>query len=238
MSPAVAGVIFDLDGTLTAPGAIRFDRIRERIGMDGGGSIMAWIAAHARDEAERQRMEAVVVEEERVALDRMALGPGFDALAAAIVARGGSLRTGICTRNNREALQAFDALLRRSGHPPAERLFQVQLARTHRSPRLGRVLADKPSHEPVHEIVHTWGLEERFTPTVAHEHAAPRHPELLFVGDDVDDCLSARRAGVRSGWIHHGRRTSAPAGLHRTVDQHFEDLAAVAEELSRPPRSG
>ena len=84
MSPAVAGVIFDLDGTPTAPGAIRFDRIRERIGMDGGGSIMAWIAAHARDEAERRRMEAVVVEEERVALDRMAIGPGFDALAAAI----------------------------------------------------------------------------------------------------------------------------------------------------------
>ncbi|GEM_PF-879606 len=238
MSPPLAGVIFDLDGTLTAPGAIRFDRIRARIGMPTSGSILAWIAANARNGDERERMEALVWEEERVALERMELGAGFTALIAALEERGPSLDTAICTRNNHEALEAFDRLLRRSGFRSSEQLFRVQIARSHHSPHLGRELENKPSHEPVHEIIRRWDLADHFPPVVAHEHDAPIHESVLFVGDDVDDCLSARRAGVRSGLMRHGERTPEDPRLSGAVDHRFDDLSEVAAALSRPLRSG
>lgn len=266
MSPEVAGVIFDLDGTLTAPGAISFDQLRTRIGMPSSGSILAWIAANARDSAEQAHMEALVWEEERLALDRMRLGGGFADLAATIQDRGASLRTAICTRNNGEALEAFDALLQRSGFPPSTELFQVQIARSHHSPHLDRRIENKPSHEPVHEIIRCWDLTRVYAPIVAHEHDQPSHRELLFVGDDIDDCLSARRAGVRSGWIRHGQpfserpaedraedRAEDPAEdqaedtaedpaehpeMTRTADLRFSDLSEVATVLSRQLRSG
>lgn len=237
MSPRYAGVIFDLDGTLTAPGAIRFDRIRARIGMPSSGSILAWIAAHARDDTDRTRMEAMVWEEERIALERMELGAGFAALVAALEARGPSLDTAICTRNNDEALEAFDRLLRGRGYRPSAELFRVQIARSHHSPHLDRALENKPSPEPVHEIIRRWDLGEVFPPVVAHEHDPPRHEAVLFVGDDVDDCLSARRAGVQSGLIQHGERPAEDPRLSRTVDHRFDDLSQVAAELSRPLRS-
>ncbi|MDA7650683.1 hypothetical protein N8607_00105, partial [bacterium] len=237
MSPAVAGVIFDLDGTLTAPGAISFDRIRARIGMPTKGSILAWIAVHAADAAERARMEALVWEEERRALDRMKLGAGFASLAATLQARSPSLKTAICTRNNGEALEAFDALLQRSGYPSSAALFHVQIARSHHSSHLEREIENKPSHEPVHEIVRCWDLAHVYGPVIAHEHDTPRHGELLFVGDDLDDCLSARRAGVRSGWIRHGQRSGEHPGVARATDLRFDDLSQVAAVLSRPPGS-
>lgn len=238
MTPPIEGIVFDLDGTLTAPGAIRFDRIRARIGMPTSGSILAWIADHAPDPAERARMEAVVWEEERLALEHMELGPGFAALAEALRARGSTLDTAICTRNNGEALEAFDRLLQGSGFGPSAELFRVQIARSHHSPHLGRELLNKPSHEPVHEIIRRWDRADTFPPVVAHEHDPPLHRAVLFVGDDVDDCLSARRAGVRSGLIRHGDRGAEPPRLARAVDHRFDDLSEVAAALSRQPRSG
>lgn len=237
MSHLIAGAIFDLDGTLTAPGAICFDRIRTRIGMSTPGSILAWIAENARDGSERAEMEALVWEEERLALERMELGPGFSALVAAITGRGASLSTAICTRNSGEALEAFDALLQRSGHPPSAEVFHVQIARSHHSSHLQREIENKPSHEPVHEIIRRWNLTHRFAPTVAHEHDEPLHEAVLFVGDDVDDCLSARRAGVQSGLIRHGDRGPEKPSLARAVDRRFDDLSEVAAVLSRPLRS-
>lgn len=237
MSPRFAGVIFDLDGTLTAPGAIRFDRIRAQIGMPSSGSILAWIAANARDGAERARMEAMVWEEERVALERMELGVGFTALVTALEERGRSLDTAICTRNNGEALEAFDRLLQGRGFQPSGELFRVQIARSHHSPHLDRELENKPSHEPVHEIIRRWSLDDVFPPVVAHEHDEPLHETVLFVGDDVDDCLSARRAGVQSGLIRHGGRSDEDPRLSRAVDLRFDDLAQVAAALNRPLRS-
>lgn len=237
MSPRFAGAIFDLDGTLTAPGAIRFDRIRARIGMPTSGSILAWIAAHACDDADRTRMEAMVWEEERVALERMELGAGFPALVAALEERGPSLETAICTRNNHEALEAFDRLLQGRGYRPSAELFRVQIARSHHSPHLDRALENKPSPEPVHEIIRRWDLGEVFPPVVAHEYDPPQHEAVLFVGDDVDDCLSARRAGVQSGLIRHGEPPAEDPRLSRAVDHRFDDLSQVAAALSRPLRS-
>lgn len=235
MTPPIAGAVFDLDGTLTAPGAIDFARIRERIGMRERGSILHWIEAHVTDPDEIREMHAVIVDEETRGLERMQLANGFGALVDALTGRAETLRTAISTRNNEDALEAFDALLRRSGHPSSADLFHVQLARDHHSEHLGRVIENKPSHEPVHEIVRLWGWTERFRPHVAHEHDAALHDELIFLGDDIDDCLAARRAGLRAGLVLHGDERHADDPIHRTIDATFDDLAAVAGAISWTP---
>lgn len=235
MTPPVVGAVFDLDGTLTEPGAIDFARIRERIGMRVRGSILHWIEDNVSDPAEAREMHAVIHDEENRGLERMALGDGFDALARAIQARGPRIRTAICTRNNGDALEAFDSLLRRSGYAPSRELFHVQLARDHHSDHLGRAIANKPSHEPAHEIVRLWGWTDRFAPRVAHEHDEAVHRELLFLGDDIDDCLAARRAGLRSGLVLHGATRAPDDPIHLAVDATFDDLSGVARALSSTP---
>lgn len=228
---AFTGVIFDLDGTLTQPDAIDFARMRQRIGMPEEGSILHWIDAHAKSKSESEEMRAVVWEEEALALDQMALGNGFADLARVITAAGAALPTAICTRNSVEALDAFDALLRSSGFPPCSELFPVAVARDHHSTRLGRALANKPSPEPTHEILHAWGLSERYPTHAGHEEEEPRYPDLLFVGDAHDDLLAGRRAGTSAGWMNPEGAAAPAAATHS-----FRTLSECAEAISSRSR--
>ena len=209
-----AGVIFDLDGTLTRPGAIDFARMRERIGMPEPGSILHWIEEHAGSEDEDETMRAVVWEEESLALGSMALGEGFADLVAALIDVRGQLQTAICTRNNVEAVEAFDRLLVQAGFPRADELFPVQIVRDHHSERVGRPLLNKPSPEPAHEIKHRWGIIERYPLHEGDESEAPRYPDLIFVGDSEDDLLSGRRAGMAAAWMDHGTEPVSPHATH------------------------
>ncbi len=226
-----AGVIFDLDGTLTRPGAIDFARMRRRIGMAEPGSILQWIADHASTPDEADAMRAVVWEEEALALDSMELGEGFGALAATLLAsqEGAAppMRAAICTRNSDEALEAFDALLKSAGYPRCDVLFPVQVARDHHSQRLGRPLLNKPSPEPTHEIKHAWGLAERYPLHTGTEAEPPRYPDLLFVGDSVDDLLAGRRAGTAAAWMDHGPSPAPSVATHS-----FGCLAECAAALA------
>ncbi|MFT6107657.1 MAG: phosphoglycolate phosphatase-like HAD superfamily hydrolase [Planctomycetota bacterium] len=206
-------MIFDLDGTLTRPGAIDFVRMRERVGMPEPGSILHWIEAHARSEDEAESMRAVVWEEESLALEAMELGEGFDELVKVLVDVRDRMQTAICTRNNVEAIVAFDNLLVQGGFPRATELFPVQIVRDHHSERVGRPLQNKPSPEPVHEIKHAWGLLERYPLHKGDEGDPPRYPDLIFVGDSEDDLLSGRRAGTAAAWMDHG---AEPVSNHAT----------------------
>jgi hypothetical protein len=147
---AVAGLIMDLDGTLTKQGAIDFGRMRRRIGMPkGAGSILHWIERESGNDAERAQRFRIVEEEEGLGVGRMQLNDGFQSLAAVIAARGAGLQTAICTRNGQDALEAFHALLIKEGFSGGSHaLFPVQLARNQFSETLGRATENKPSHEP------------------------------------------------------------------------------------------
>ncbi|QDV04558.1 Phosphoglycolate phosphatase [Planctomycetes bacterium Poly30] len=223
---AYRGVIFDLDGTLTQPGAIDFVRMRERIGMEASGSILAWIDENATNESEAESMRAVVWEEESLALDRMALGDGLSDLVAYLMGEGAGLHTAICTRNSADAIEVFDARLRSAGFPRCATLFHVSVARDQYSDRIGRVIRNKPSPEPTHEIKHAWGVVDRYPLHVAHESEEPRYPDLLFVGDDIDDLLAGRRAGTAAGWMQHGRAEVPACATHT-----FTCLADCARAL-------
>jgi phosphoglycolate phosphatase-like HAD superfamily hydrolase len=226
-SLAFRGVIFDLDGTLTQPGAIDFVRMRKRIGMQESRSILAWIDENASGEVEAESMRAVVWEEEALALDRMALGDGLADLVTFLMGDGAGLRTAICTRNSADAIAVFDSRLRSAGFPPCATLFHVRVARDQYSDRMGRKLRNKPSPEPTHEIKHAWGLADRYALHEGHEADEPRYPDLLFVGDDVDDLLAGRRAGTAAGWMRHGRGDVPDCATHT-----FTCLADCARALA------
>lgn len=228
-SVPIEGAVFDLDGTLTQPGAIDFARIRERIGMGNAGSILHWIDGHASGPQEAELMRAVVWEEEMLGLERMAFADHLDELLDALAARGESLHTAICTRNSFDAIERFGAMLNDRGGPSLDELFGVLIARDHHSEGLGRPLLNKPSPEPAHEAVRTWGIEHRFPLVEVAEAESSRYPELLFVGDSHDDYLSGRRAGFDAVLLHHG----SPV---RSGVQLADSLLEVANAL-RPARS-
>lgn len=200
----IEGAIFDLDGTLTQPGAIDFARMRERIGMGNSGSILHWIEEHAPGPEEAESMRAVVWEEEVLGLERMALADHLDELIEVLVSRGNGLHTAICTRNSFDAIERFGVLLEARGAPALGDLFGVLIARDHHSEGLGRPILNKPSPEPAHEAVRTWGIEHRFPLVEVPEADASCYRELLFVGDAHDDYLSGRRAGFDAVLLHHG----------------------------------
>jgi phosphoglycolate phosphatase-like HAD superfamily hydrolase len=202
----------------------------------GGGSIMHWIAKTCGgDPAEQARQVSIVEEEERRGLQRMQLNAGFGDLAGALAAMPGT-RTAIATRNGPEALRAFHQLLVRAGHVAGSgALFHVQLARGHFSPALQRAVLNKPSHEPAHEIIRRWGLD---VPLVEmHEGDLPVTPDVLFVGDNLDDCICGRRAGLSSIFLTNGEEDADGSYAMRVLqDGRFichtaRDLSQVADIL-------
>lgn len=215
---------------LTAPHAIDFGAIRRRIGMPpAGGSILHWVAAaHARDAPAAAAARAVVEEEERAALGRMRLNDGFGALAAALAALRGT-RTAIATRNGPEALVRFEEVARAEGYD-ARALFPVQLARDCYSEALGRAVANKPSPEPAHEIIRRWALD---VPILDKDPAdAPELPDMFFVGDNLDDCLCGRRAGLSSVFLTN-REEGVAGSYAQKIVQSGDHVCRVAQDLSQ-----
>lgn len=226
----IAGVVFDLDGTLTRPGAIDFAAMRRRIGMEERGSVLHWIETRVADAAEREEMHRIVVEVEDEALAHMELADGLEDVLESLRDRRGELVAGISTRNSASALVRFGELLEAGGHGAIGDHFQALVARGHHSPFLGREVSHKPSPESAHECVRVWRLTSRF-PLVTQTDAEPAaHPELLFVGDDIDDCRCGRRAGFEAALLeeHGARRFEGDAAARRRVTS----LAEVARWLA------
>jgi HAD superfamily hydrolase (TIGR01549 family) len=138
----VRGVVLDMDGTITLPGAIDFAAMRRRIGAPHGTDIIAHVNAQETEEA-RERLHAILVEEEEIGLQRMALQPHAHDLFAFFHAHG--VRRGLLTRNNDVAMLKTVELLRR---PDA---FHVMLSRS--------FTPCKPAPDALHHIAGQWGME-------------------------------------------------------------------------------
>ena len=119
MRRAFRAIVFDLDGTLTAPGAIDFARLRARLRAPAGVDVLT----HAGADPE---LLAIIAEEEELGLQRARLNAGAPELLAFLQQqRAPRLFTGILTRNN-------DAVLRRTlaALPPlAAHAFDAALSR-------------------------------------------------------------------------------------------------------------
>jgi HAD superfamily hydrolase (TIGR01509 family) len=93
-------LIFDMDGTLIEP-LLDFAAIREELGIAQGAGIIESIEAMAPD---RRRMASrLLLERELLAAGRAKLMPG--AVEVVTAARRAGLKTGLLTRNARQAME-------------------------------------------------------------------------------------------------------------------------------------
>lgn len=102
---SISGVIFDMDGTLTEPGAIDFDAMYERAGLSrANGDIITQI--EAIEDLERKRSAyRVIVEEEMLGIERMRIREDAALLMTAL--RRARIRTAMSTRNCDVAIEKF-----------------------------------------------------------------------------------------------------------------------------------
>lgn len=117
----VAGVLFDLDGTLTRQGAIDFEGIRAEIGVPEGTFILEFM--DGLDVEGRAAAEEIVVRREMEAAHRSEPNEGAEAVVAAV--RSAGLPVGIVTRN---ALASVEIALSRFPDLRAEH-FDVVVTR-------------------------------------------------------------------------------------------------------------
>lgn len=117
----IAGVIFDMDGTLIEP-AIDFAAMRRAVGIQKG-DLLDTIAKWGDCEKSRKALD-VIASFERDAAERMALMPGTRELMDWLCARG--VRCAIVTRNNQDTMEraigllgcSFEHAIDRSFSPP------------------------------------------------------------------------------------------------------------------------
>ena len=99
------GVIFDMDGTLTEPGAIDFSEMYRRTGFVAGTGDLVSMVNAVTDTARRQELEDIIVDEEMKGCDRMILRPDLHTFFAAL--RKHRIRTALATRNCYLAYERF-----------------------------------------------------------------------------------------------------------------------------------
>lgn len=136
----IACVIFDMDGTLTVSN-LDFDAIRNEAGLPEGQPILEYL--QSAPEAERQRVNRVLLRHEDRAIRSCTLRPGAAAVLDAL--RQAGLKLALLTRNSRRSVDVllerfplrFDCCVTREDAPP------------------------KPSPEPIREIARRLGVKPR-----------------------------------------------------------------------------
>jgi len=177
----IKAVLFDFDGTLTAPGLIDFMAIKKEINCPDNSPILEFIAAlHLADE--RCRADAVLRRyEERAA--RLAR-PNEHAVEIIRFLRDKGYKLGILTRNRLESLRTSFACLRNMVSDD----FDVIVAREN-------VMNLKPHPEGVLIAACSFGVLPR---------------EMAVVGDYVFDIEAGRRAGTLTVFLESDHTTRQP----------------------------
>ena len=177
-------VLFDFDGTLTAPGSIDFQAIRDAIECPRDNPILEFIDTLA-DEDLKQQAQAILEQQEIQAAE--ASMPKTGAEAAVCFLRSRHIPIGILTRNSRRAvlraLQNFETVSASD--------FDLILTRED-------TIKDKPHPDGVLKAAGHFNVEAG---------------ELAMVGDFVFDILAGRRAGALTVFLtnHEDRVPDRPA---------------------------
>ena len=218
--PPLRAIVFDMDGTLTVQGAIDFARMRARLGIPRGVDLIAHADDPAADAAERARRHAILVDEERAGLARMALQPHAGELFAHLHRRGLANRA-LLTRNNDDAMEQTVALLRAevqlAAPAPGEganELFTVMLSRS--------FTPAKPHPAPLLHLARVFGVQPA---------------EMAMVGDSLDDVACAAAAGCVAVLITAD--DACPVFLEARPRAHhvvrsLRELAALVDTLLQP----
>lgn len=121
MSGAIQAVVFDMDGTITAP-LLDFPKIKAEIGSPSDLPLLEAIAV--MPDPERARAEGILLRHELAAARDSTLNPGVREALAAVAAMG--LKTAVVTRNCLDSVDIvfakhglrFDAVLTRENSLP------------------------------------------------------------------------------------------------------------------------
>ena len=203
----IDGVIFDLDGTLTAPGLIDFAAIRRDIGCPDGLDILSHIA-NLEEASPTQAKHAwgVVEHHEVLSLNKVVEATGATSTLTELTAQG--IPVAVLTRNSSRALTTT---LKRLG---MARFVKMGLARDDAPP--------KPAPDGILKLTAALGLDAR---------------RCLMVGDFVHDVEAGHRAGSWTAWIRTKADKSVPEHTDFELQRIDQVLAVVngEPEAWRPP---
>eukprot|EP01041_Mallomonas_annulata_P007549 gene7549-15468_t len=208
----LTGVIFDMDGTLTEAGAIDFEALYRRTGLQRGKDILSQIALlplEQQGEANR-----IVVEEEMLGCERMRIRKDTTGVLTALHKMG--VRTAVATRNCVPAYERFAARLDTidasgTGTMSCQSTFSVVVTRE----TLNGV--NKPDPRVASHILDQWGVEAG---------------SVWFVGDHADDMTCGKLAGCRTCFLVTPETTGLepPPNADLVVHSLSAFLSAVSSE--------
>ena len=186
----VKGVIFDMDGTLTEPGAIDFKEMYARTGLDPkGGDILTQVATGGFTQERKAELMRLIEDVEVEANTVMVLQPGVSEALHYLACRG--IPVAISTRNCMKGVTRLMALLdddfEKKGLGPVPRgLFAPVVTRACLSG------VNKPSGQVAGAVLASWGMDP------------DEGPNCVFVGDSGDDVKAGQNAGLRTVLVTNG----------------------------------
>ncbi len=168
----IRAVLFDFDGTLTAPGAIDFEALRRQLDCPAGTPLLEYIDSLPQAAARRQALDILDQHEyQAAAISR----PHQDAVVLLEWLHARNIRMGIITRNSlrslARALENFPTGI--------SSLFSIQITRDNEVP-------PKPDPAGVLLAAAQWNLDVS---------------ELLVVGDYHFDIIAGDRAGALTAFL-------------------------------------
>lgn len=206
-SGRVRGVIFDMDGTLTEPGAIDFKAMYSRCGMVSKGSdILSQIAVDFADDPEgHDRALRIIEEEEMKGCERMVLRSDLHDVIAKLCSK--SVRLAVSTRNCQVAYEKFIDMCDLDNET-----FHPVLSRE----SLGAI--NKPDPQVARHILDKWDISEPDT--------------VWFVGDSMDDIRCGKGAGCMTCLVGSDENRKMHAQHGFMIDMHADSLSEFYNKIS------
>jgi hydrogenase expression/formation protein HypE len=170
----IKAVLFDLDGTLTQPGALDFSVIRKKLGCPADTPVLEFVETIKETAAKEKAIRAL--EEFEMDGARNSLpNPDAESLVRSLLSL--NLKIGIITRNcsriAKRTIENFDTL------KPED--FDLIITRDD-------PFRPKPSGEGIHYAAEKMGVKPE---------------EILVVGDFAYDLKAGKRAGSLTAFLHH-----------------------------------
>lgn len=177
----LAAVVFDFDGTLTAPGALDFEVVRAAVGCPSGVGLLEYLES-LDDAAERAGKEIILEEAEMLAAGRGRPNEGAEDLVALL--RSQRVPMAVISRNRREPVERALAFF------TAIDCHDFALVVTRESG-----LGAKPLPDGVLHVAAELGVDPG---------------EVLLIGDHAYDIEAGRRAGTLTMFLRNDPGEGAP----------------------------
>jgi HAD superfamily hydrolase (TIGR01549 family) len=201
----VRGVIFDMDGTLTEPGAIDFKAMYDRIGIikrNEAGGILQQIQIDLHPDL-HEAAHQIIVEEELKGIEKLEIKSDLHHIINYFHIN--NIKIGISTRNSSKALDKF--------------LEIANIRNNTFYPLISRESfngINKPDPQVALNIADMWKIDTR---------------HIWFVGDNVDDMRCGKYAGCKTCLIHTPNNQHYKALHNNLIDLYVSTLTEFIDYI-------